>query len=94
MDDLEILNKMEDKYGDLYTFGGVMEYDLIDDVPIMSGGDNIYDDETDGKLYIDDEPELKEMLKKDGGSNTVSSNPVSQKAFLSFLNNLSKLEKT
>ena len=95
---------MEEKYGedgdndDLYTFGGVLEYDLIEEDKLVPGGslqdndlhDNVMDDETNGKLYLDDMPELDELVnKKEGGG----MKPVKQDEFLKFLNKLSKLEK-
>ena len=106
MDQFNILRVMEEKYrddditddltDDLYTFGGVIEYDLIeeDKMEDKSGGTLIEDGETDGKLYLerlylDDMPELDDMLnKKEGGSNNVK-----QAEFLAFLNKLARLEK-
>ena len=105
MNQFNILGIMEEKYGedgdndDLYTFGGVLEYDLIEEDKLIPGGslqdndlhDNVMDDETNGKLYLDDMPELDELVnKKEGGSGNSS---VKQDEFLKFLNKLSKLEK-
>tara|TARA_R110002049_G_C9170632_1_gene561906 strand:- start:3563 stop:3844 length:282 start_codon:yes stop_codon:yes gene_type:complete len=93
MNEINILDVMGEKYGDnedinndLYTFGGVLEYDLMDDV--TSGG-MIEDDEHDGKVYLDDMPELDELVNKKGGG----AKPVRQAEFLAFLNKLARLEK-
>ena len=77
---------MEDEYGDLYTFGGVLEYEMIEEsVP----GGAVLDDEENGKLYLDDVPELDEIMNKKGGN----ANSVKPEEFLKFINHLAKLEK-